>query len=243
MVKSGSPPEVNLEYSTNGRSWTPFYVGQTTVQLANVGDKVWLRAPSGSPNQRISSNYTNCNKFAITGLVAASGSIMSLLNGTEPTTTVEQSYALAYIFQNCTSLTTPPELPATSIPNYCYNSTFSGCTSLRRAPDLPATSLGIYCYSDMFLNCTSLTSAPATLPATTLQEQCYWFMFYNCSSLSAMPELPATSLNSQCYVSMFRGCSSLTAAALPATALKSGSYNEMFWNSGVSELSVSFSSW
>mgnify|MGYP007037161597 CR=1 FL=1 len=35
------------------------------------------------------------------------------------------------VFQNCTSLTTAPELPATTLANYCYNYMFSGCTSLK----------------------------------------------------------------------------------------------------------------
>jgi hypothetical protein len=44
---------------------------------------------------------------------------------------------------------------------------FDGCTSLTTAPALPATTLAANCYSYMFYGCTSLTSAPA-LPATTL---------------------------------------------------------------------------
>ena len=98
MRKVGSSKDVNLEYSTDGRSWTPFYVGQTTVQLANVGDKAWLRAPAGSPNSQLSYGSRSYNNFNITGRVAASGSVMSLLDGTGPTATLQQKYALAYIF-------------------------------------------------------------------------------------------------------------------------------------------------
>lgn len=67
MAANGSAPSVNLEYSTDGLSWTPFSVGQTSVQLANAGDKVWLRAPAGSPNLRLGSGMNDFNKFAITG--------------------------------------------------------------------------------------------------------------------------------------------------------------------------------
>ena len=35
---------------------------------------------------------------------------------------------------------------------------FAGCTSLTTAPELPATTLNNYCYSEMFYNCTRLNS-------------------------------------------------------------------------------------
>ena len=35
---------------------------------------------------------------------------------------------------------------------------FSGCTSLTTAPELPATTLATECYRNMFYGCTSLTS-------------------------------------------------------------------------------------
>jgi len=50
------------------------------------------------------------------------------------------------MFYGCTSLTTPPELPATTLDSYCYWSMFYGCTSLTTAPELPATTLTTYCY-------------------------------------------------------------------------------------------------
>ena len=34
------------------------------------------------------------------------------------------------MFYGCTSLTTAPELPATTLVNSCYDSMFRGCTSL-----------------------------------------------------------------------------------------------------------------
>ena len=37
-------PKVSLEYSTNGNNWSPFVVGTTTVTLANIGDKMYVRA-------------------------------------------------------------------------------------------------------------------------------------------------------------------------------------------------------
>ena len=57
------------------------------------------------------------------------------------------------------------------VPENCYISMFQDCTSLTQAPVLPATTLANYCYSYMFRGCTSLTQAPV-LSATTLANNC-----------------------------------------------------------------------
>ena len=46
------------------------------------------------------------------------------------------------------------------LPKCCYEGMFYNCTSLTTAPQLQATSLEISCYSHMFGFCTSLTIAP-----------------------------------------------------------------------------------
>ena len=51
----------------------------------------------------------------------------------------------------------------------CYTNMFSNCTSLTSAPALPATTLADNCYWGMFSGCTSLVNAPK-LPATTLAD-------------------------------------------------------------------------
>ena len=60
------------------------------------------------------------------------------------------------MFQGCTSLTTAPALPATTLDGRCYESMFQGCTSLTTAPALPATTLTDSCYRNMFSGCTSI---------------------------------------------------------------------------------------
>ena len=107
------------------------------------------------------------------------------------------------MFSGCTSLTTAPALPATTLDNNSYSSMFSGCTSLTTAPELPATTLAGNCYQRMFYGCTSLTKAPE-LPATMLAEYCYEAMFNRCTSLTKAPSvLPATTLAVNCYQFMF----------------------------------------
>jgi hypothetical protein len=97
------------------------------------------------------------------------------------------------MFSNCTSLTTAPKLPATTLAESCYVELFKGCTSLVTAPELPATTLAPCCYENMFWDCTSLVTAPE-LPATTLKRYCYSKMFYNCSKLNKITCL-ATNYN------------------------------------------------
>ena len=132
-----------------------------------------------------------------------------------PATTLA-SNCYAYMFRDCTSLTTAPELPATILASGCYSNMFSGCTNLTTAPELPATTLDSNCYYCMFSACTSLTTAPE-LPATTLASNCYSQMFYGCTSLTTAPELPATTLDSNCYQSMFSNCSKLNNITMLAT--------------------------
>ena len=141
------------------------------------------------------------------------------------TTLAEECYR--GMFYNCTSLITTPELPATTLAPYCYGNMFEGCTSLTTTPELPATTLAAYCYYWMFEGCTSLITTPE-LPATTLAPYCYGNMFSNCTSLTTAPELPATTLVEYCYIGMFKHCPLTKAPELPATTLAPYCYNAMF---------------
>ena len=111
------------------------------------------------------------------------------------------------MFQECTSLTKAPALPATTLAPNCYQAMFRGCPSLTQAPTLPATTLANSCYQFIFRNCTSLAQAPS-LPATTLVDYCYYGMFSGCTALTKAPALPATTLKIFCYSKMFYGCTS-----------------------------------
>ena len=50
------------------------------------------------------------------------------------------------MFSDCTSLTTAPELPATTLANYCYASMFKGCSKLSSVTCLYTGNLGGYTY-------------------------------------------------------------------------------------------------
>ena len=225
MAVNGTPTKGQaFEYSTDGTNWSVFTPGTTTITLANVGNKVYFRGDNTTVSESSSIYY----KFVMSGKIAASGNIMSLLDKTCQSTTISNNYCYRNMFNGCTSLTTAPALPATTLASSCYAGMFNGCTSLTTAAALPATTLASSCYYSMFNDCTSLTTAPA-LPATTLTNYCYGSMFYGCTSLTTAPALPATTLVNNCYHSMFYGCRSLTTApALPATTLKNNCYESMF---------------
>lgn len=172
MSPTGTPSAVTLETSFDGKNWNAFSPdGDTPVTLASAGDRVYFRAGAGG-NTTISTSTSKYRTFTISGgLVAASGNIMSLLDGEDSENTVlETSYSFVRLFQNCTHLTA--------------------------APELPATTLAFACYRQMFQNCTSLTAAPV-LPAPVVPQNAYWQMFYGCQMLSsvevAFTEWPAGS--------------------------------------------------
>jgi uncharacterized repeat protein (TIGR02543 family) len=240
-----------LYYSTDTTTWN---VWNGTTTLNSVGNKLYLR---GTGNTVITGSSTNY-RWVLTGSnIECIGNIENLLDyetvalGNHPTMA---SACYRSMFQGCTSLTTAPSLPATTLTKACYRSMFDGCTSLTTAPSLPATTLATDCYYSMFQGCTSLTTAPSllattltsacyrsmfdgctslttapSLPATTLAFNCYQFMFQDCTSLTTAPSLPATTLIDSCYYSMFEGCTSLTTApSLPATTLATDCYRSMF---------------
>ena len=64
------------------------------------------------------------NNFAMTGKIAASGNINSLLMEDEKAARTmslsNRDFCYAYLFSECRSLTTAPELPATTLANKCY---------------------------------------------------------------------------------------------------------------------------
>lgn len=140
-------------------------------------------------------------------------------------TVSENSYA--YMFYQC-KFVTPPELPATNLAKGCYGYMFSGCNNLKSAPTLPATTLAESCYQYMFRSCTKLENAPI-ISATTLAKKCCYYMFNNCSKLVTAPQLPVTTLADSCYERMFDSCTSLVnPPSLPATTLTNGCYQGMF---------------
>lgn len=228
LVKYGTPTAISLQYLKPGEEWKTYAVGDE-ITLPSVNDKVYFRTSSIGPvafSQSMSKYYN----FEMSGKVAASGDVMSLVQTNCKTVEIPSDYCFYQLFANCTGLVSAPELTADILKPYCYAQMFSGCTSLVAAPEIMATQLAKNCCNKMFGGCKSLTEVPA-LKAEKLEESCYANMFEDCVALKKAPELPSMTLAIYCYENMFSGCSALNEApALPATELKKGCYRTMFFS-------------
>ena len=162
-----------VEYSTDHNAWTVW----NGSEISSVSGKLYLR---GRGNTTFRSSYGA--RLRLSARAACSGNIQTLLEYSNPPTSIHTSHCYWSMFDGCTNLTKAPALPATTLANYCYEYMFYDCTNLTTAPELPATTLTEYCYESMFKGCTNLTKAPA-LPATTLANYCYGHMFEGCTSL------------------------------------------------------------
>ena len=218
----------NLEYSVNNGKWATVEA-DTEVTFGGTNGDLRLRGTNINGTASLWNKYSTITFTDKTVKVACTGDIRTLLNWKSYSTVDTQNARFCYLFKDCAVLTSAPELPATTLSDFCYDGMFYGCTSLTAAPELKATTLEYSCYSNMFSGCTSLTAAPE-LKATTLEYSCYSNMFSGCISLTSAPELPATTLVYSCYDSMFNGCTSLTSAPeLPATTLENYCYYGMFY--------------
>ena len=227
MKQEGTPTDISngkvIQYKLNNGEWRTWdRLAPAHISLA-YGDKLYLKSDDTKP---MAEGYNIYKYFVMTGQIYAYGNIMSLLNFSDTL----PNFAFLRLFNECTALTSAPELPATKLSEACYYGMFYGCTTLETVHELPATKLKYMCYYGMFQGCTSLTAVPTILPATALAEKCYYGMFYGCSSLTQAPVLPATTLVKNCYYAMFSGCTSLTTAPeLPATTLADYCYYQMFY--------------
>ena len=110
---------------------------------------------------------------------------------------------------------------------------FNQCTSLSATPNLPASSLANYCYYNMFKNCTNLSSE-IYLSAYELAEGCYFGMFYGCSHLTDVV-ITAYDLADNAMNSMFMGCTRLSSIYVEFTDWENAAYSTDNWVSGVAD--------
>jgi len=137
-----------IQYSKNGDAWTNI---TSTIDGATIdvvaGDILRFKGY----NETYAESRGDYTFFGGTAIFAASGNIMSLVDGDNfDTLKTVSDYAFAQLFAGCAGLTSAPELPATTLASYCYYNMFYGCTGLTSAPELPATTLASTCYYNMF---------------------------------------------------------------------------------------------
>lgn len=228
MKTNGNYNISGLEYSVNFGDWTTVEANKEVTFGGTNGD-LRLRGTNTDGTASALDKYSTITFTDSYVPVACTGDIRTLLDWDNYTTVNTENAMFINLFENCSVLTSAPELPATSLAYNCYYCMFLGCKNLKSAPKLPAKALANQCYAYMFARCTNLKTAPE-LPAEVLANQCYDSMFLGCKNLKTAPKLPAKTARMYCYVSMFSGCTNLKSAELSIEFLYLGCCGSMFYN-------------
>ena len=199
MTTTGTYEIKELEYSLNGGDWKTVVAGGEGVTFGGTNGDLRLRGINTNGTAKDETNYATIKLTDPTVNVACTGNILTLLDWRNYNIVETKNARFCSLFENCSVLTSAPELPATTLADNCYYYMFWHCTNLTSAPVLPATTLAEGCYSYMFSDCTNLTSAPE-LPATTLAVHCYYSMFSGCTKLSTVTMLaPKSEIETKTY--------------------------------------------
>lgn len=188
-TNSGTAPTLALEWSTDGRTWTPYEYG---TQM--TGQKIMVQAVLSNAACGV---FLAGNAFRLSGECAARGNPISLLDKTLQLSSCPD-YAFIDLFRQNPDLKDASKmvLPFKNTAQYCYYQMFRDCANLSAGPKvLPAegTATG---YSGMFQGCASLVKAPVIKAAGASS---WGSMFSGCRSLTDCPEIPAKNLGGQCY--------------------------------------------
>ena len=139
-----------IDYKLNGGEWVSIAsnTGSSAPTIeVNPGDKIQFR---GDNTAYCGDNPDLCSTFSgSTAEFEVEGNIMSLINSTDfsTLTTLESNFTFAFLFINCTGLTSAENLilPANSLAEGCYAGMFAVCSSLKTTPELPAIDLAMGC--------------------------------------------------------------------------------------------------
>ena len=116
----------------------------------------------------ISESWSIYKTFNITGSIAASGNIMSLLNFSDTL----PDYAFLRLFNECTPLTSAPELPAATLTPWCYAQMFYACSKLNYIKamfiNIPS---GVYPFDNWLKNTSPTGTFVKNSAATWTNEQ------------------------------------------------------------------------
>ena len=160
-----------LEYSVGGNEWEAVKAG-TGVSFGGTDGDLRLRGKN-TAGTAIGSHKNATITFTSDVPVACTGDIRTLLDWSNYTTVNTANAMFNYLFENCSVLTSAPELPATILTECCYQGMFKGCTNLTVAPELPATTLAVGCYNEMFEGCTKLSSVTMLASSKEITSKYY----------------------------------------------------------------------
>lgn len=168
-------PAPNVEYSKDKNSWSDLTAN--TVSLS-AGETIYVRG--NNPNS-FSIDANNYLKFTMTGSINAGGDITTLVNRIGGVLTIPSAGYFINLFNSLAALKSVPKLPSINLTRNCYRNMLRH-TGITESPELPATTLADYCYCDMFSGCSNLVVAPV-LPAKILTTFCYWHLFVGCQKI------------------------------------------------------------
>ena len=182
-----------MEYSTDATTWTA-WDGSAITSAIGVNDDagyyvVYLRVTGNTVF--VGGTVESATGFTLDGMsIQCKGNIEMLLDyataeaGGHPSMGIKCFYNL---FENCTALVAPPELPAIEVSESSYTRMFFGCSHLVAAPKLPAETVAASGYAYMFAYCTSLVYLPV-INATSAESFACMVMFGECSKIKLSTE-------------------------------------------------------
>lgn len=170
----------SLEYSVNNGKWATVEAG-TEVPFGGANGTLRLRGTNINGTASGSYAYSTITFTDKNVKVTCTGDIRTLLDWRNYSTVDTKNARFCYLFDGCSVLTSAPELPATTLADYCYYGMFNGCTSLTATPVLKATTLAKYCYSFMFYGCKKLSTVTMLVPSDLIlgKTSCCYNWLYN----------------------------------------------------------------
>ena len=170
MITKGNYTISKLQYSVNNGEWNDV-VANEEVTFGGTNGDLRLRGTNTNGTASSWSVYSTIT-FTNDVKVACTGDIRTLLDWRNYSTVNTQNARFCHLFQDCTVLTSAPELPAKELADNCYSDMFYGCTSLTSTPELKATKLAENCYFHMFYKCTKLSTVTMLAPSNQILEKC-----------------------------------------------------------------------
>lgn len=160
-----------LEYSVNNDEKWRKVEKDGEISFGGANGDLRLRGTNHNGTAKDEAYYSTIKFTDKTVNVACTGDIRTLLDWKNYNIVKTDNARFCSLFENCSVLTSAPELPATKLANCCYYYMFWKCTNLTSAPVLPATTLAVHCYSNMFAECTKLSSVTMLAPKSEIETK------------------------------------------------------------------------
>lgn len=233
IQKSGSAPDVTLEYSRDyGVTWQSYSVSSYPYISMGYKEKIYLRGHGNTAFATSNSKYIHFVSTSSEGDVKVGGDIMTLLDAENPPQTLPDFgfFGLFYSF-NSVKDASALRLSADTVGISAYSNMFMACNRLVNAPEILATSVGKAAMAYMFGSCSAMTKGPSVIAPLTLPDEACANMFSGASALVEAPEIAAATIGQSTFSNMFYNCKALTKAPsiLKATILPKLCYNNMFY--------------